>query len=84
MKFDLRRRLSQYRLVTLQSLLALLFAFLAFHNAIASLGKMRCFGQMRLGGTEDYLCISSFVTVLEHKMELQKGLPVEIAFSIDL
>ena len=52
MKFDIRRRLSQYRPVTLQSLHALLSAFLAFHNAIASLGMMRCFGQMRLEGTE--------------------------------
>ena len=70
MKFDIRRRLSQYRPVTLQSLHALLSAFLAFHDAIASLGMMRCFGQMRLEGTEDYLYISSLVTVLEHKMEL--------------
>ena len=84
MKFDIRRRLSQYRPVTPQSLRVILFAFLAFHNAIASLGMMRCFGQMRLEGTEDYLCISSFVTVLEHKTELHKGLPVEVAFSIDL
>ena len=80
----MRRRLSQSRPVTLQSLHALLSDFLAFHNAIASLGMMRCFGQMRLEGTKDYLCISSFVTVLEHKTELHKGLPVEVAFSIDL